>query len=69
MSNNRVSPEHHAAIEAMKDQLLIVLIKRLGGSADIPVAEIDNTGGDLLSFRLDVATRMFHFEVTQKETK
>jgi len=34
------SAEHRQAIEMMKDQLLIVLINRLGGTVDIPVTTI-----------------------------
>ena len=60
------SQEHADLIEAMKGQLLIVLVKRLGGKATIPVAEIDNTGLDLLAVRLDVEERAFVFEVRKK---
>lgn len=59
-----VSATHQMVIEAMKDQLLIVLIERLGGSVDIPVAEIDATGDRLLLMQL--ADRTFHFEVRKK---
>ena len=61
------SPEHQQAIEAMKDQLLIVLINRLGGTADIPVNEIDDTGRFGLAMKLDPEARIFHFEVATKE--
>lgn len=60
------SPAHHAVIEAMKDQLLIVLLKRLGGPQNIPAAEIDDTGQDLLMMSLDPDTRVYHFEVAKK---
>lgn len=60
------SPEHRAVIEAMKDQLIIVLLKRLGGTQDIGTAEIDDTSQDLLMMSLDPETRIFHFEVTKK---
>lgn len=60
-----LSPEHAAAIDNMKDQLLIVLIKRAGGSVDIPVEEIDDTGQDTLSMSLD--GRTFHFETGKKQ--
>lgn len=58
---------HADAIDDMKEQLLIVLLKRLGGSADIPAAEIDDTGNDLFAFRADLETRVFHFEVQRKQ--
>ena len=34
-------------MDRFKDQLLIVLLKRLGGEGSIPVAEVDDTGQDL----------------------
>lgn len=59
------APEHVAAIEAMKEQLLIVFVKRLGGKIVIPVAEIDDTGNDLFLFK--VVGTDFHFEIQQKK--
>lgn len=64
-----LGPEHavHAdAIEAMLQQLLIALVKRAGGKLAVPVAEIDNTGGDMLAFRID-ENRTFHFEIQRKQ--
>lgn len=61
----QVSADHAAAIENMKSQLLIVLINRLGGSASIPVAEIDNTGPYVLSMQL--TGRSFLFVVERKQ--
>lgn len=62
-----LSYEHQQAIEAMKSQLLIVLINRLGGAIDLPVAEIDGTGKYNLAMRLDPATKTFHFVVQEKK--
>jgi len=59
------SAEHAAAIENLKDQLLIVFLKRLGGKARIPVAEVDDTGGDVLSFSL--VDGEFNFETSKKQ--
>lgn len=59
------APVHTAMIDDLKDQLLIVFLKRLGGKVSIPVAEIDNTGQDLFAFRVD-ANRVFHFELRKK---
>jgi hypothetical protein len=40
-------------VDRFKDQLLIVLLKRLGGGPlRIPIDEMDRTGLDLASFRL-----------------
>lgn len=61
------SQEHADAIEAMKNQLIIVLINRLGGKAKIPVAEIDGTGQYLLTMRLDPERRRFEFDVRKKQ--
>lgn len=60
-----LAPEHTALIDNMKDQLLIVFLKRLGGKAKIPVAEVDNTGGDLLSFKIEDGR--FHFLIEKKQ--
>lgn len=60
------NPEHAQAIDNMKDQLLIVLVKRLGGSIEVPVAEIDDTSQDMLSLQLDPVTRVFTFTTSKK---
>jgi len=65
-SLNDLSYDHQQAIEAMKSQLLIVLLNRLGGAADIPVSEVDGTGKFNLAFSLDPDTRIFHFVVQEK---
>tara|TARA_R110000744_G_C19371646_1_gene562782 strand:+ start:16413 stop:16784 length:372 start_codon:yes stop_codon:yes gene_type:complete len=57
---------HMEAIEAMKNQLIIVLIKRLGGDINVPVSEIDGTGQDLLSMSLDNETQEFTFTTSKK---
>jgi hypothetical protein len=59
-----LGPEHAALLDDLKDQLLIVFLKRLGGKVSIPVAEVDDTGMDLLSFR--VSHGVFHFTHTRK---
>lgn len=57
-----INPETAAIMKAMKEQLLIVFLKRLGGKVTIPVHELDDTGRDNLAMRFDPATREFHFE-------
>lgn len=59
------SPEHAEVIDNLKDQLLIVFLKRLGGDVTIPVEEIDDTGGDMLAF--SVIGTNFHFETRRKQ--
>lgn len=58
------APEHAALLENFRHQLLIVFLKRLGGKVSIPVAEIDDTGGDLLAF--SVKDGVFNFELRAK---
>ena len=58
------SPLHAAVLDDFKDQLLIVFLKRLGGALDIPVAEVDDTGQDMLAF--SVRDGIFHFETRKK---
>jgi uncharacterized protein YijF (DUF1287 family) len=59
-----VAPEHADLMEDLRDQLLIVFLKRLGGKASIPVAEVDDTGGDCLAFRIE--NGVFHFSIVRK---
>lgn len=60
-----LAPEHTRLLDDLKDQLLIVFLKRLGRTVTVPVAEVDNTGGDVLSF--SVRDGAFHFTVGRKE--
>lgn len=55
---------HADVLESFKEQLLIVFLKRLGGTLDIPVAEVDDTGQDMLAF--SVNDGVFHFETRKK---
>jgi hypothetical protein len=57
---------HADLVDDLKEQLLIVFLKRLGGSADIPCAEVDDTQHDLFSFSVD-EHRVFHFEIRKKQ--
>lgn len=59
------NPEHADVIENLKEQLLIVFLKRLGGSCNIPVAEVDDTSQDLFVFSL--RDGVFHFGIRRKE--
>ena len=59
------SPALAQALDDLKDQMLIVLVKRLGGKVVLPVAEVDDTSGDLLDFRID-ENRNFIFEARKK---
>lgn len=61
-----LAPEHAALLDDLKDQLLIVLLKRLGGKLDVPVSEVDDTGQDVMLFSVDLETRVFRFEVQKK---
>lgn len=59
------SPEHAAVLDDFKDQLLLVLVQRLGGSVRIPIPEADATGG--LVMLMSVENGAFHFEVRKKQ--
>jgi hypothetical protein len=61
-----VAPEHAALIDDLKDQLLIVFLRRLGGSLDVPINEVDDTGGLLLAFSVSPEAG-FHFELRKKQ--
>lgn len=60
------SPLHAALLDNLKDQLLIVFLKRLDGNVVIPVLEIDDTGQDLLAFSVDPKSKDFRFELRKK---
>ena len=55
---------HADVIDALKDQLLIVFLNRMGGKLSVPVAEIDATGGYTMSFNM--ADGVFNFTIGRK---
>ncbi len=59
---------HADVLETFKGQLLIVFLKRLkekyGDDLVFHLNEVDDTGGDLLAFR--IADQAFHFELQKK---
>ena len=59
------APLHTAVLDDFKDQLLIVLLKRLGPRVKIPVAEVDDTAQDVVRF--SVVDHVFIFEVERKQ--
>jgi len=56
---------HAQVIDDFKDQLLIVLLNRLGGKASIPVADVDNTGSFIV--KMNIVDRTFNFTVEKKQ--
>jgi hypothetical protein len=62
---HEVSVEHQKLIDRLKNQLLIVFLKRLGGEARIPLSEVDDTGQDLLAFKVD-ENGLFTFTLVKK---
>lgn len=64
-SQNDLDNETRIQLDRFKDQLLIVLIKRLGGVVDIPIAESNDTGQDILLMESDPVNG-FHFEIQKK---
>ena len=59
------APEHAAVLDDFKDDLLVALIRRMGGSVRIPVAEVDDVGGLVLIMAL--RDGVFHFELGRKQ--
>jgi hypothetical protein len=62
-----LSGPHAAVLDSFKDQLLIVLISRLGGDISVPISEVDGTGAFVLSLALDPDAKVFHFVVERKD--
>jgi hypothetical protein len=60
-----IAPEHAAALDDFKDQLLLVFIRRAGGKVSIPIAEANDTGG--LLCLMSVEDDAFHFELRHKQ--
>lgn len=68
------STAHADLLEAFKEQLLIVFLKRVAddkGRFVIPVSEVDDTGQDLLSFSIVedpfIGYKEFHFQLSKKD--
>ena len=59
------SPEHAALLDDLKDQLLMVFLRRLGGDVFIPVEEVDDTSQLLMS--MSVKDGVFHFGLKPKQ--
>lgn len=63
------APEHAAVMDEFKDQFVIVALKRLrdkyGDNLVFPLAEVDDTGQDLVAFSID-EQKNFHFELEKK---
>lgn len=62
-----LSYEAQQRIEAMKSQLLIAFVNRLGGSLTMPIDEVDGTGAFNLLMGADDEARTFTFRVERKE--
>jgi len=55
------------ALDEMKDQLILVLVERLGGKVVVPVIEIDTAPlGKILTMEFDQEKVEFTFEVKKK---
>lgn len=66
---NSTGPLSPQDLARFKDQLIIVLIKRLAsaeGTLTIPVSEVDDTGMDLLDMEVNQETREFTFKLSKK---
>jgi hypothetical protein len=68
-SGEALPPDVERAVDEMRDQMLIVLIRRLlkshTGSLTVPTAEIDATGDAMLSMEAN-GIRSFTFTLSKK---
>lgn len=60
------APEHAQLIDDFKEQLLIVLLNRLGGDVTIPISEVDGTGQFVVLLHLSDKNE-FVFHVQRKQ--
>ena len=60
------SPDIAAVMDDLKDQLLLIFLKRLGGKVSIPLDEMNDTYQDLLCLSID-ENKTFHFEMRKKQ--
>lgn len=65
MFRDELDPKLRALFEAVKPQLLVVLIQRLGGTVDIPTAEVDAAAP--FAMALSVEDGVFHLEVRRTD--
>ncbi len=63
------NPEHAAVMENFRDQLIIVLMKRLAGpdgKLTISISECDDTASDMLAMGIDQEAGVFNFHLQRK---
>lgn len=58
------APEHAEVLDNFKEQLLVAMVVKAGGKYEIPIADVDATGGWVLAFRVD--NGKFIFEARRK---
>lgn len=58
---------HADAMENMRDQLLVCLLKRLGPKVSIPISEVDATGDVVVLMSINQEARTFEFTVEKKQ--
>ena len=65
---NENTPEQAQAMENFRDQLLVALITNQaeGGKFELPVADLESTGGVGIAMRIDQHTGTIHFEIKRK---
>lgn len=63
---DQLEPQLKADVQKMIQQILIVLVKRAGGSLVIPVSEVDDTSQDMLEMGIDQISRTYTFTASKK---
>ena len=63
---SELAPEHASLIDNFKEQLLIAMVIKAGGTTELHVDDIDKTGGYVLNLVLDPETSIFKFTATKK---
>lgn len=58
---------HRKEIQIFKDQLLITLVKRLGGDVILPASEVDDTGEYVMDLEVKQEPREFRLTLRRKQ--
>lgn len=57
----------HKLMQRFMNQAFIALVKKQGGSVEIPVADVDQTDGLMMTAEINQLSKVFTFKVERKQ--